>query len=379
MKARTWPARPWLAPLAALALGAVLAGCSSPERPKPAPLPANVALIGVKAAWTNPIGAVAFPLELRVVGDVLFAAASDGTVAAINTTTGADVWRARLNTALSAGVGSDGRFAAVVSKENDLIVIEAGKTVWRQRLGAATLTAPLVAGARVFVLSADRTVTAFDAATGRRLWQQARSGEALVLGQAGLLTAVGDTLVVGLGGRLVGMNPQSGVSRWESLVASGRGTNEVERLADLVTGFSREGNQLCLRAFQHAIACVDAANGRTLWAKTANGGAGVAGDAAAVFSAEGDGRILALSRKDGERLWLSEGLRFRQLSTPLSLGRSVVFGDEAGNLHFLAKEDGAPLNRVATDESGVAVAPVLSGQTLVVVTRKGVVRAFRPD
>jgi outer membrane assembly lipoprotein YfgL len=300
-------------------------------------------------------------------------------VAAINTNTGADVWRARLNTALSAGVGSDGRFAAVVSKENDLIVVEAGKTVWRQRLGAATLTAPLVAGARVFVLSADRTVTAFDAATGRRLWQQARSGEALVLGQAGLLTAVGDTLVVGLGGRLVGMNPQSGASRWESLVASGRGTNEVERLADLVAGFSREGNQLCVRAFQHAIACVDAANGRTLWAKTANGGAGVAGDVAAVFSAEGDGRILALSRKDGERLWLSERLRFRQLSTPLSLGRSVVFGDDAGNLHFLAKDDGAPLNRVATDESGVAVAPVLSGQTLIVVTRKGVVRAFRPD
>jgi outer membrane protein assembly factor BamB len=98
-----------------------------------------------------------------------------------------------------------------------------------------------------------------------------------------------------------------------------------------------------------------------------------------VFSAEGDGRILALSRKDGERLWLSERLRFRQLSTPLSLGRSVVFGDDAGNLHFLSKEDGAPLTRVATDESGVAVAPVLSGQTLVVVTRKGVVRAFRPD
>jgi outer membrane assembly lipoprotein YfgL len=369
----------WMVPVVGVVLGLALAGCASPERPKPAPLAPNVPLIGVKAAWTNTLGAVGFPLELRVVGDTVFAAASDGTVAAINAATGADLWRVRLNSALSAGVGSDGRYAAVVSKENDLIVVEAGKTVWRQRLGAATLTSPLVAGARVFVLSADRSVAAFDAATGRRLWQQSRSGEALVLGQAGLLTAVGDTLVVGLGGRLVGMNPQNGTSRWETLVAIGRGTNEVERLADLVAGFSRVGNQLCLRAFQHAIGCVDAASGRTQWAKTANGGAGVAGDASAVFSAEGDGRILALSRKDGERLWLSERLRFRYLSTPLSLGRSVVFGDDAGNLHFLSKEDGSPLDRVATDESGIAVAPVLVGQTLLVVTRKGVVRAFRPD
>ena len=48
-----------------------------------------------------------------------------------------------------------------------------------------------------------------------------------------MLLAVGDTLVAGVGGRLVGINPANGTSRWESPIAAPRGTNDVERLVDL--------------------------------------------------------------------------------------------------------------------------------------------------
>ena len=41
--------------------------------------------------------------------------------------------------------------------------------------------------------------------------------------------------------------------------------------------------------------------------------------------------------------------------------------------------DAAPLNRLDTDGSGIAAAPVAAGDTLVVVTRKGGVYGFRPD
>ena len=59
---------------------------------------------------------------------------------------------------------------------------------------AQAYTAPLVAGERVFVLAADRSLAAYDAATGQRLWRQQRQGEPLVLRQPGVLMAVGDTL-----------------------------------------------------------------------------------------------------------------------------------------------------------------------------------------
>lgn len=362
--------------LLALAVGLVACGT---DRPKPTELGANPARIGVRSAWNARIGDVKFALGVRVVANNVYLASTEGTVAAIDARTGGDVWRANLKTKLTAGVGSDGRYASVVNADNELITLDAGKVIWRQQMGALTMTAPLVAGERVFVLSADRTVTAFDAATGRKLWMQPRTGDALVLGQAGLLMAMGDTLVVGQSGKVVGMNPQNGSVRWESGIANSRGTNEVERLVDLVAGVSREGDSLCVRSFQSAVGCVDTLRGRTVWTKTANGAVGISGDASTIVGTEADGKVIAWKRNEGDKLWTSERLRYRGLSAPLWLGKSIAVGDESGLVHFISPEDGSLLNRVNTDGSALASAPVLAGSTLVVVTRKGGVYAFRPD
>jgi len=358
---------------------ALLTACAGPEKPKPAELGPNTALLGVRSAWSNSLGPVGFPLDLRVVGDSVFAAASGGTVVNIDSRTGLDVWRLQLKDALAAGVGTDGKHVAVVSRENELIVLAEGKELWRQKVNAVTVTAPLVAGARVFTLSSDRTVSSFDASTGRKLWQQQRAGDPLVLSQAGVLFASADTLVVGLGGRLVGLNPLNGTVRWEAPVANSRGTNEVERLVDLVAGVSRAGETACLRAFQSAVACVNTVKGNVLWSKSANGSTGLGGDETTLYGSEGDSKLVAWRRSDGQRLWVSERLRFRGLSAPLLAGRSVVVGDESGLLHFVSREDASPLNRVPTDGSAIVSAPVLAGQTLVAVTRKGGIFGFRPE
>jgi outer membrane assembly lipoprotein YfgL len=364
-----------------LTIGAalMLTACAGSEKVKPIDLGPNVPLIGVRTAWTSNIGTITFPLQIRVVGNLLFVAGTDGNVAAIDARTGGDLWRVALGVKLSAGVGSDGRFSAVVTRENELIALDGGKEVWRQKLGAVTLTAPLVAGGRVFVLLADRSVAAFDASVGRKLWQQQRSGDALVLGRPGIAMAVGDTLVTGLGGRLVGMNPLNGKARWEAQVANSRGTNEVERLVDLVSGVSREGDNLCVRAFQSSVGCVDTSKGNAIWTKPASAATGLDGDATALFGAESDGRVISWRRADGERLWTSERLRFRNLSAPLLIGESIVIGDEMGTLHFLSRNDGAPLNRLTTDGSPIVSNLVLAGTTVVAVTQRGGVFGFKPD
>lgn len=365
----------------AMTVGVVLVftACAGSDKSKQLDLGPNTPLVGVRSAWVSSIGPVDFPLDIRQVGNLIFVASSDGTVAAIDARTGGDLWRTSVGAKLSAGVGSDGRYAAVVSKENELVVLDGGKILWRQKLGAVTLTAPFVAGARVFAMSADRTVSAFDVVTGRKLWQQQRTGEALVLGRSGIVMSIGDTLVVGLSGRVVGMNPSNGKVMWEVQVANSRGTNEVERLVDLVSGVSRQGNQVCVRAFQSAIGCLDGARGSLIWSKSASGSTGIDGDEAEVFGTESDGRVVAWKRADGERLWTSERLRFRNLSGPVLVGRSIVIGDEVGTLHFLSRLDGSPLNRVSTDGSAIRSNPILVGQTLVAVTQRGGLYGFKPE
>jgi len=241
-------------------------------------------------------------------------------------------------------------------------------------------TAPLVAGARVFVAAADRTVTAFDGATGRRLWARPRAGtEPLVLRQAGALLAVGNTLVVGVAGRLEGLDPLTGSVRWEAPLATPRGTNDVERLVDIVAGVGREGTTVCARAFQANVGCVDAARGNLLWAQRANGYQGLAGDGSSVYGVESDGTLRAWDLRTGAERWSQDKLRYRQTTAPAVVGRSVAVGDGTGFVHLLSREDGGLLDRLSTDGSAVAATPVLAADTLVVVTQKGGVYGFRPQ
>ena len=369
----------------ALALAGLLglSGCSlwgGSSKPKPAELGPNVPVLGVRQAWTARIGAVeGMSLDVHVNGNVVTLASSNGEVAAIDARTGGDVWRTQLNLPLASGVGSDGRWSAVVSRNAQVVVLDGAREIWRKSLPAQAYTAPLVAGHRVFVLAADRSITAFDAATGYQLWRQQRPGEPLILREGGVLMAVGDTLVAGLSGRLVGFNPDNGVVRWEAPLASPRGTNDVERLVEIVGRTSRVGDSVCARAFQATVGCIDAGRGTVLWTQPASGSEGIDGDGSMLFGTESNGTVAAWRRADGVRAWTSERLQFRKLTAPLLLGRSVVIGDDTGLVHLLSREDAAPLNRLTTDGSAIAASPVAAGDTLVVVTRKGGVYGFRPD
>lgn len=304
---------------------------------------------------------------------------AQGLLVLMDARSGQDVWRLNLNTPIQAGVGGDGRFFAVVTQSNELVVVESGKVSWRRVLPALSYTPPLVAGERVFVMTGDRAVTAFDAATGQRLWNQQRTSEPLLLRQAGLLMPLGDSLLVGWGGRLASLNPLNGAVRWDTLIGVTRGTNEVERLVDLVAGTSRQGNSLCVRAFQTSVACLDGVTGRLAWSRPAQGHQGLDGNEATIVGTESDGKVLAWQRGTGTPVWSQEALRFRGLSLPSMWANQVVVGDQEGWVHFLSQQDGKPLHRVATDGSAITGKPVVAAQTLVVVTRNGGVFGWRSE
>ncbi len=359
---------------------ALLAGCfGGTNKPQPAELPPVTALVSARQSWTARIDKINFPLQLSVAGTRVALAGGEGTVVLLDAQSGRDIWRTTLKAPIAAGAGTDGNTVAVVSRENDLIAIQDGKEIWRQRLGAQAFTAPFVAGGRVFVLAGDRSVNAFDGQTGRRLWSQQRPAEPLVLQQSGVMLAVGDTLVVGLAGRLAALNPGNGSVRWEVPIASPRGINDVERLVDLVGPVSRQGDNVCTRAFQANIGCVNVSRGSLLWTKPANGIHGLAGDDRFIFGTEADGTVQAWRRGDGERVWSTDRLRYRNLTAPLLAGRSLAIGDLSGFVHLLSREDGSLLNRLTTDGSAIVAAPVLAGNTLIAVTRNGGIYGFQPE
>lgn len=367
-----------LAAVMALAV-AGLAGCSSADKPKPTPLEELAPRIAGRQVWANSIGRVGFPLVPAVHGGVFFVASGDGNVLAMRADDGQVLWSASAGGAIAAGVGSDGRYTSVVTRGNEVVTFEGDRELWRKRVPSSVVTPPLVAGERVFVMGVDRAVHAFDAIDGRRLWTLQRPGDALTLAQAGVVAALRNTLLVGQGPRLAGVDPLRGTLVWEVPMASPRGTNEVERLADLIGPLLRIGDQVCARAFQSAVACADASRGALQWSRNVGGVQAIGGDSERVIGADASDRITAWRTATGDVAWTSEKLLYRGLGGAAVVGPVVAFGDSEGWVHFLSTATGEQQLRLRTDGTPVIGTPVLSGTTLLVTTQGGGLFAFRPS
>ncbi len=364
--------------MAVLAAG-LLGACSGTPKPKPTPLEPLAASIAGRVVWTQRVEGGKEGGGIAAVGRQFLVASPAGTVLALDAESGREQWRAALGQNLATGPGGDGRWTAVVTRSGELVVLEEGAVKWRAPVGQRVVTPPLVAGERVFVLAVDRSVQAYDALDGRRLWTLRRPGDPLNLAQVGVLAPWRDTLLVGQGPRLTGVDPLRGTVRWELPMASPRGSNEIERLADLVGPAARVGDRICARAFQATVACADVARPASLWSRTVGGIQGIEQDEGFVFAADASDRITAWRATSGEVAWTSDKLLYRDLTAPLAAGPAVVFGDVEGQVHFLSRETGAPLLRVATDGSPVTSRPVAVGTTLLVMTRSGGLHALRPN
>ena len=370
-------ARAWLATSALVCLAAI-SGCSLwSDKPKPTALEAFTPSASASVLWSASDGRVDFPMQPGLAAGRVATAASDGTVTVRALERAAPLWTAKAGTKLGAGVGFDGERAAVVTADNELVVMARGQVAWRKRLASRVSTAPLVAGERVFVLGLDRAVEAYDALDGRYLWRLQRSSDPLSVNLHGVLMPMGDSLVMGQGARLVGVDPTRGSVRWDLPLATPRGSNEVERLADLVGPALRLGDTVCARAFQSAVACIDVTRGALRWTRNAGGTHAVGGTSLAIVGADGSDRMSGWRTESGELLWSHERFLNRGLGGVATWVNWVAVGDAQGQLHVLEPATGKTVMRLATDGSAISAAPRTAGKVIVAVTRKGGVYAWQ--
>ena len=366
--------------LIASALAVILAACASaPERPRPTPLtelaPSSVL---VQLAWRAELGDSVGALRARAASGLLAAATLKGSVQVRDVGTGRVVWEAAVPKGISAGVGFDGQRVAVIDSDNQLTAIEKGQIVWRQRLNARSFTPPFVAGGRVFVATANREIQAFDAENGAQIWTYSYTGEPLVLEAPTVLGALGGDLVVGLGENLVAIRPDDGQAFWSAALARPRGANEIERLSDVVAGAHASNGLLCGRAFQSSVTCISMQTGSRAWSQEDDGAAGISGDDERIFASDRSGVLKAWRLSDGSPLWRQEALRFRGLTGTTPLGRTFAVGDAQGFVHWIAKDSGKLLARMATDGSAISAPPLLVNDTLIALTANGGVFAWQP-
>ncbi len=368
----------------------LLAGCSSMNpfsskkpRNEPAPLQQFKATMATRTLWMADIGKSGdYFLSPAVNGGKVYAASAAGELASFDASNGKQLWRTNAGTGITAGVATDGNTIAVGGTDGALMAFDAatGKLRWKMQASTEILSSPAIGNGLIVVRSMDNLIAAYDVETGARRWFVQRSAPPLVLRAApGIVMADGLAFVALPAGRLLALSTVTGVARWEAAIAEPRGATELERVADVSGMPVLLSREICAASYQGRIACVDAGNGSMRWARELSAEVGPGIDQRYVFAADEKGNVLAFSRDAGSNLWRNTSLGYRRLTAPVSFGRAVVVGDREGYLHFLSREEGAMLARVATGSSAIRATPVVAGASLIVQNTDGKLVAVSTD
>jgi outer membrane protein assembly factor BamB len=363
---------------AMLLLGATLGGCGS-KGPQPAKLVDFKPSVKLQVAWHVNVGdAGRYIFTPGTYGDSVFAASNRGDLLRLNALNGKTLWRVDTKAPLSGGVGIGENMVLVGTSKGSVLAYDLqGKPLWQSRVSSEVLSAPQAAGEFVVVRSGDSRIFGLDARDGSRRWEYQTTPPALTLRANPGVIIVENFVIAGMpAGKLVVLNIANGGLVWETIVAAPKGDNELERITDIAGPPLVEVGRVCAATFQGRAACYETQKGGQLWARPASSVDSLAADDLSVYMSEDTGAVVALDRNTGASVWKQDKLSYRNLSAPLAAKDYIVVGDYEGQVHFLKFEDGSFAARVATDGGGIAAAPKLIDDKVLVQTRKGGVYAF---
>lgn len=236
---------------------------------------------------------------------------------------------------------------------------------------------PQVAPGVVVVRTGDGRLFGLDAATGTRKWLYQRALPPLtVRTSVSVLLYRGGVFAGFPGGRLVALAVDTGNVGWEATVALPKGATELERVADVSSLPITDGRQVCAVAFQGRAACFDLIKGTPNWGRDVSSIAGLANDRESLYIADDKSALLAFELTGGASLWKQDKLYGRYVSGPVVIGRYVAVGDFQGYVHFVSRDDGSFVARIATDGSPIVAQPQVLNNGILVQTVKGGVYAI---
>lgn len=340
---------------------------------------------------------------LRITADPVAAAGRIFTldararVMAHDASRGTPIWSADLTPASDrggdasgGGMAIDGSVLFVTTGFGDLTAFDAasGKRLWRQKLDAVAAGAPTVAGGRVYTVSRNGQAWAVDTANGRIQWTlRGLPGVSVRAGGAG--PAITDRLVVFPfgSGELIAALRQSGIRVWSASVSGTRrgrayaGLNDISADPVVDDGVIYAGNP------SGRVVAIDAASGTRLWTATEGAVSPVWPVGSSVFLVSDQNQLVRLDAATGAVIWArslplfrNERVRRRKAIFahygPILAGGKLWVASDDGLLRSFDPVTGAEAGSIEL-RGGAASNPIVVDDMMYVVTKLGQLVAYR--
>lgn len=309
----------------------------------------------------------------------LYTADYKGLLSAVDADTGNKRWALKTELPFTGGPGIAGNLLLMGTENGEVFAFDAGTgtQLWSANVTSEVLAAPAVSDGIVVVRSIDGRIFGLDADTGQRIWVYDHAVPLLTLrGNAPLLVRAGVVFIGYDGGQVVALRLEDGVLMWEQTLVTTEGRTELDRLSDIDGQLVFIASDLLVSSYKNRLASLAADSGRLLWFKEISSATGVAVDRINLTLSDKDGNVWMLDRRNGAEAWKNNELARRGLTRPSFFGSFIVVGDQQGYLHWINIDDGRFAAREKVGGDGFAGPPLVVGNTVYVMTRKGGLVAY---
>ena len=263
-----------------------------------------------------------------------------------------------------------------------------GAELWTQDLASYGGASPTVYGDLLYIAARDGAAWAIDTSNGRIKWQVA--GPTVAASHTGGPgPAVSEKYAVfpfGTGDVLASFR-KGGLRSWSSGLSGARLGLASTQVRDLTGQPVIEGSSVYLASSAGRMAAVDLNTGLRIWTAKQGSQGHILVAGGAIFAVSDAGNLIRLSKDDGALIWSTPLPKFTKKSVksrakihahygPILAGGRLILVSSDGLIRQFNPADGTLITTVDLP-SGAASAPIVVNGTLYVLSTKGDLLAFR--
>lgn len=323
-------------------------------KPKgPAELVGFAESVDVDVVWRRSLGKGSGTKNIRlrptVSGENVYMADYNGQLWALELSSGDKVWSESFDHPITSGIVIAENNLYIATQNGMLHSINKanGEIEWSQPLSSESIAPVTVDNTQVFIRTIDGRLTAFERSNGKQNWTYEAALPVLTVHGTGSPVLLQNLLITGFAnGKLVALDKELGIPRWNKRLAIPQGRSELERLVDLDGTPLIEDGVIYATAYHGKLAAI-AYDGKTQWETELSSYFGPALGLGNLYITRDDDHVQAYDQLNGASVWSQPALQGRFLNQPVKHDNYVVVADFEGYVHVLAQVDGELLGRLS--------------------------------
>jgi len=172
-------------------------------------------------------------------------------------------------------------------------------------------------------------------------------------------------------GKLDALDIKNGRLIWQKSIAFASGGSDIDSVIDISADPLVDGNVVYLASYQNFVGAMSLNTGELLWKHRASVYKNMLLADNRLYVTDSQDILWALDKSTGKVLWKQNALKARGLTSPVLFDKNLAFADKTGYLHLVDAKTGILLTRYE-HLGGVNVAPKVLGNSLYVLTNKGI-------